>query len=60
MSKYHIFKTHLQQLEHLGWIEIKGDEMTILSHGEEVKNRLMQTQWGALLLMGALPDAGVE
>ncbi len=39
---------------------VKDDEVTILGNAERVKERLMQTQWGALLLVGTLPDAMKE
>lgn len=53
MSKYHQFQDTLDSLERRGVIEIKDDMMTILKNEAEVKNRLMETQWGAMLLMGA-------
>ena len=57
MSKLHQFRDTLDSLERQGLIEIHDDTMTILRNETEVKDRLLQTQWGALLLMGALPDA---
>ena len=57
MSKLYRFRQDLKGLESRGWIKIEGDVVTILSHQAEVKDWLMQTQWGALLLMGAM---GVE
>ena len=57
MSKLHQFRDTLDSLERQGLIEIHDDTMTILRNEAEVKDRLLQTQWGALLLMNALPDA---
>ena len=60
MSKYLKFQATLKALEREGLIMVKDDEVTILGNAERVKERLMQTQWGALLLVGTLPDAMKE
>ena len=60
MSKFIKFQQELRALEREGLIMVKDDTVTILGNAERVKERLMQTQWGALLLMGALPDAMKE
>ena len=58
MSKLHALRDELQSLESRGLVKIEGDVMTILCNEEEVKERLLQTgPWGALLLMGRLPEA---
>ena len=57
MSKFIQFQQTLKAFEREGLILVKDDRVTILNRTEEVKRRLMQTQWGTLLLMGALPDA---
>lgn len=60
MSKYLKFQATLKELERQGWIMVKDDTVTILNHAAEVKERLMQTQWGALLLMGGRQGIGLE
>ena len=60
MSKFIQFQATLKALEREGLIMVKDDTVTILGNATEVKDRLMETQWGALLLMGALPDAMKE
>ncbi|MFQ5741965.1 MAG: hypothetical protein ACE5HV_00070 [Acidobacteriota bacterium] len=58
MSKLRRLTEELQSLEAQGLIAIEDGVMTILSHEEEVKGRILQTgPWGALLLMGKLDEA---
>ena len=60
MSKFLQFQATLKALEREGLIMVKDDKVTILGSAGEVKDRLMETQHGALLLMNALPDARKE
>ena len=61
MSKLHRLAHEIKALERDGLVEIKDDEMTIVGNAAVVRERILQTgPWGALLLMGALPDAMKE
>ena len=62
MSKLHRLVGEIKDLERQGFVEIVGDEMRILHDDRQwVAGRLLNTgPWGALLLMGRLPEAIVE
>ncbi len=58
MIKLHRLRDEIKSLESRGLVKIENDTMTILCNEEEVRNRLLETgPWGALLLMGRLPEA---
>ena len=58
MSKLHRLVHEIKTLERAGLVKVEGDEMTIIKSREIVVDRILQTgPWGALLLMGVLPDA---
>lgn len=68
MSKLHRLQHEIKALVREGLVKIENDTMTIINPEKErlmgqtveveVHPRIMHTgPWGALLLMGALPDA---
>ncbi len=58
MSKLHRLYAEIKQLEIEGFVKIEGDSLIVLDNAAAVTDRLLKTgPWGALLLMGALPDA---
>ena len=61
MSKLYALKQEIIALEKRGLVVLENDVMHIVCNKEEVTDRLLQTgPWGALLLLGRLPQALAE